>query len=224
MFASVPLDGEFAFVFRGEVFDDQRRVIDSLLQARTEHVTSTVSEVVLHCRRVETGRSTTIRLLAADGAPVADVPIVLAISGYGAGRKSTTDAGGRARFDDLPAHEFRVAAVRQGSLRPPPTTVVPAGQEVVLRLPAAVAVTGTVVWAGGEPAKGALLMEMAQGDTVPILMVKADEAGRFSVQVPIDDPRALTLKATAAREGTRGSGECPITPQDRDLRVELKEP
>jgi RNA polymerase sigma-70 factor (ECF subfamily) len=218
---TIPRRGEFSIVFHGCVYvGDKSTPTDSHMEARADGVTAQSGEVLLRCRRVETGRSTTVRVLAADGSPVVGEEVRL-FAYAGTERKAKTDAEGRARFDDLPAREFHVnVQFKAGSLAPPPTKLVPSGQEVVLAFPAAASISGSVVWASGQAASGASVTVL--GDDLLVFMTNADRDGRFTVQVPAGDTRKLRIDAFGVDGATRGGATREVSLQDRDVRIELK--
>jgi hypothetical protein len=222
---TIPRQGEFSIVFNGCVYVGEKSTpTDSLMEGRADGVTAQSSEVVLRCHRVETGRTATVRLLAADGSAVVGEEVRL-FAYAGVERKAKSDAEGRARFDDLPAHEFHVnVPFKTGSLAPPPTTFVPSGQEVVLAFPAGIAISGSVFFANGQAASGSSVTVVGVDTVVDMLvfMTNADRDGRFTVQVPVGDTRKLRIWASCVSGAMRGGASRDITPQDRDLRIELK--
>jgi RNA polymerase sigma factor (sigma-70 family) len=220
---ALPRQGEFALVFQGGVYvGDQGLPSDSLLEARVDGVTAQAGVVELRCRRVETGQTATVRVLSADGAPVTDAEVRI-YAWANVERKAKTDAEGRARFDDLPAHEFLASAsYRPGLLAPKFERFVPSGQEVVLRYPSAVTISGTAFLPGGAPAANASVT-VWRGETA-VCMSTADASGRFSVQVPAGDDGPFRLDAGARVDKTFVSASRPLTPQDRGVRVDLTKP
>jgi hypothetical protein len=220
--AIVPRRGEVSIVFGGGTFDDKNAATDTLQEARQDGVTAQSGEVVLRCHRVETGRSVTARALAADGSPIAGAGLWLMGGMVGIRREAKTDDDGRARFDDLPAHQFDVIVVSApGRLLPRQTKLVPAGQEVVLTSPPAVTITGSVRWSSGEAAAGAGVSVM-RGENF-VVTTNADPQGAFTIQVPVGD--AGPFKVTAYAVGEKQAvvaAERDFTPTDNDLRIELK--
>jgi hypothetical protein len=212
--------GDFTFVCHGVVYDENRRKLDSLLEAREEHVTAQSGEIVLRCRPVETGRTAVVRVLGADGSPAIGVEITLT-SHAAAQRKATTDAEGRARFDGLPAREFQPALpYKPNTLSPVLPKFVPQGQEVVLKIPSAVTLTGVAVWSSGEPASDASV-SVRRGD-VMVFFTSADRDGRFTVQLPADDAGSFRLTVAGMSGKATVTAESDVGIGDRDLRVALK--
>jgi len=214
---TIPRQGEFSIVFNGCVYAGEKMTpTDSLMEARADGVTAQSGEVVLRCRRVETGRTATVRVLAADGSPVVGEEVRL-FAYAGVERKAKTDAEGRARFDDLPAHEFHAnVTFKPGALQASQGTFVPNGQEIALKYPASTTVTGmaALVSGGVEPNVSVMVY---RGDFV-IYMTRTDRDGRFSVQIPTDDAGPFRI----AVSGMKSSGEREVTLQDREVRIELK--
>ncbi len=222
--AIVAREGEVSIVFSGTVFHglgDKFKMEDALLEARQDGVTARSGEIVLRCRRVATGRSATVRVLAADGSPMEGIDVFVAGGGANFFRQSKTDAEGRARFEDLPGRELQSCPFgRPDTLFPGATKFVPSGQEVVLRCPEAIAVRGTAVWSSGEAVAGALAEASWGGSTT--YLTRTDRDGRFAVQVPAGESGPFRLKFESFDGKTSLTAERDFTSTEHELRVELK--
>ena len=80
-------------------------------------------------------------------------------------------------------HPFAVARsqFKTSSLNPPPVKIVPAGQEIVMRYPAAVTITGSAFLPGGLPAEGASVVALRGTPGMHVFTTNADRDGRFTV-------------------------------------------
>jgi RNA polymerase sigma-70 factor (ECF subfamily) len=219
MCLSLPQTGEFSVVCHGVMYDEKRRKVDSLLEARLDHVVAGPDEVTLRCRRIDTGRTAIVRVIAVDGSPKAGIEVQL--TAYAAiTRKVKTDAAGLASFDGLPAHPFVAHVPQQREvLVPESDEFVPSGQEIVLQFETGASVTGTVVWSGGEPAK-AVISVTRRGSGVFTTSSGAD--GRFTVQVPLEGTGPFGITANAPNGAVWVSSDVPVSASDRDVRIELK--
>lgn len=222
--AIVPREGEVSIVFNGTVFSglgDEFKMTDALLEARQDGVTAQSGEVVLRCRRVETGKSATVRVLAADGSPMAGVDVAVAGGGANFRRMAKTDADGRARLDDLPGRALRASAWgRLDAIFPDAVTFSPNGQEVVLKCPQGVTVTGSAVWSNGGAVEGA--SAIASWGSSGNFFTTVDRDGRFTVQVPAGEPGPFRLQIDARNGAGFVRAEREFTAADRDVRVEVK--
>jgi hypothetical protein len=64
---------------------------------------------------------------------------------------------------------------------------------------------------------------MVLADDMLVFHANADREGRFVVQVPTDDPRAFRVETFAFdAKKRRVTSSMPVTPSDRDLRLELR--
>jgi hypothetical protein len=195
---SIPARGDVSVRFDGEVSGRE----EMLLEAQADGVPASSGEVVLRCRPVSTGKSMSVRVLAADGTPVAGATVGLAAWNRRTRiPDATTGPDGVARFVNLVGREVRVRVTPEpGRAEPREVRAVPDGQEVVARFPAVRVVEGEVVWESGGSAAGAWVMALRDGKQV--MNVVADAAGRFRFEVPADDPGPYGLQIGARRGDT----------------------
>jgi RNA polymerase sigma-70 factor (ECF subfamily) len=190
---AIPARGDVSVRFDGEVSGRE----PALLEARADGVSASSGEVVLRCRPVATGKSMSVRVLAADGTPIVDAKVHLWAWTTKVPDVPTGDDG-VARFTDLVAREFSVTVdVGNGRYGPRGIRAVPDGQEVIARLPAVRVFTGEVVWESGEDAAQASVVAIRDGKLV--WLATADAAGRFALEVPADEPGPYTLRVSAMR-------------------------
>jgi hypothetical protein len=195
---AVPAHGDVTVMFDGEIVGQSA----ALLEARAEGVRADAGVVVLRCRRVATGRSLAIRVLAANGSPVVGMKVRLWTNTTYIPDAATGDDG-VVRFSDLPARDFNVLVlVDVGRLGPRGLHAVPDGQEIVAQFPAVHVLSGEVVWESGGDAAGASVMVEREGK--PFTFTVADAQGRFAAEVPADERGPYRLRVSAMQGTTTG--------------------
>ena len=116
---------------------------------------------------------------------------------------ATSDADGKFRVDGLEPGRYRVEARATGTARAALAVAVPAAGEVVLELPAASFIEGSVVDSEGKPAAGA---EVIASGGPSVVYGEATESGTFSLEV---EPRTHFLSARLRDEG--GKADDPVS-------------
>jgi hypothetical protein len=182
----VPQDESFDVEFMG-VATARGAIEQEAFAADPVRARSGATGVQLRVRRLEADRTLRVRVVFPDGTPAAGVPVFAGLA------TGNTGDDGVAELKSLVAREISVRASlprgRTDVLWPLPTKVVPAGQEVTLKLRKTVAITGVVLLPDGTAAAGAIVQ-------VPgIAGVATDAEGRFTVRVPADEPGPWTLVA-----------------------------
>lgn len=191
----------YAVVFDG-MTDQGNRPKPTPWAARADDVAAGTTDLVLRCERVAQDRTFTVKVVMPDGRSPAGTRVML-LSASGAYQPTAAMGDdGRAEFTKLPARQLSAMAWPQGDLLGPlAQSVVPQGQEIVLTMRRALAITGTVVDADGKPVKGAYVRvstgtTMHQGND-------SKEDGSFRVLVPADDPGPFRVDVQH-RFGTKG--------------------
>ncbi|MFL5438455.1 MAG: carboxypeptidase regulatory-like domain-containing protein [Myxococcales bacterium] len=116
---------------------------------------------------------------------------------------ATSDADGKFRVDGLEPGRYRVEARATGTARAALAVAVPASGEVVLELPAASFIEGSVVDFEGKPAAGA---EVIASGGPTVVYGEATETGTFSLEV---EPRTHFLSARLRDEA--GKADDPVS-------------
>lgn len=161
---------------------------DSGVEGELLGVAAGSRDVVLRAHRVQTTRTLLVHVLAPDGSPQqgARVPYP-SEPGQARRQPALTDADGVAILTNLPAREITVSAHGGNRRHVPPKvlTVVPNGQEVVLRFRMGIALPGLVVDTGGRPVSGVTIL--ARGGGQLLCQTFSDARGRFELLVPSDE-------------------------------------
>lgn len=213
--APVPRGATCSVVFDGIVVGR-----DTDLTAR-EDAASPGVEAVLRCERVATGRTVRVRVTDPTGRPVAGVAVFLSGDQRATVRRADTDAEGRARFADLPAHEWSLMAGGHGEWGPAaPVEAVPNGQEIALVLRVAATIRGVVV---GKDGRGLRAVAAARSDADERFFVSdltADD-GSFTLKVPVDDPGPfrVTARFLESAPGAEDAATDGVAPGASDVRI-----
>jgi len=139
-------------------------------------------------------------------------------------RPPRTGKDGSVTLTELPASEIEVRVsfqIPKDFVPPQAATVVPDGQELVLRCREGVALMGVVVFADGTPAAGAHVNAFRDG---VLLAGRADDAGRFRIFVPADGEGPIRLFAghPGGADGKMRNGQVDVDSPAGEVRLELK--
>jgi RNA polymerase sigma-70 factor (ECF subfamily) len=179
-------------------------------------------DIVLVASAVPRDRTLSVRVLLPDGTPVAGARV------WAREEFAMTDAEGRCTFTGLSALETQVGALRPDNSEGPPIafprpeTVVPEGQEIVLRFRTASPIEGVLYGPDGTPAAGVPVL-LKRGSGLVVTTGTGPE-GRFSLIVAADEEGPLAIDAQRSTGGSkilRAYLE-GVRPGDRGLRLELK--
>ncbi len=223
--ASTDADGRFrAAVQRGATcsvrFDGIVVGRDTDLSARADLAAPGV-DVILRCERVATGRTILVRVVDPSGRPVAGAFVFLSGDHRETLRRADTDAEGRARFADLPAHEWRLTAGSHGVwIQAAPVAAVPDGQEVTLALRTAATLRGVVVGKDGRGIRAVAAARSGADGWFYVSDLTADD-GTFTLRVSIDDPGPfrVTARFTDSSPGAEDAEQDGVAPGASDVRI-----
>lgn len=166
------------------------------IAGRLDGVAAGTRGVVIRARRVAVDRTLRVQVVDPDGNGVAGARLVVPEMAAQANREARTGDDGYLNLEALPAAPFDVAVQNARAWRakwaaPHPVRVVPAGQEIVLRFRATVAVTGRVLLPDGSPYRH--LVELWRDRTF-LASARTDESGAFRVPVPADEPGPVRVQ------------------------------
>jgi hypothetical protein len=179
-------------------------------------------DVVLVASAVPRDRTLSVRVFLPDGAPVAGARV------WARDAFAVTDPEGRCVFTQLSAVETQVGALPPDNSKGPPVafprpqTVVPDGQEIVLRFRTASPIEGMLLGPDGAPAARVTVL-LKRGPGLVVATVTNAEGG-FSLIVAADEEGPLAIDARATTGGSKILSAYleGLRPGDRGLRLELK--
>jgi RNA polymerase sigma-70 factor (ECF subfamily) len=185
--------------------------------------------VVFATRACVHDRTLRVRVEDPEGSPVAGVLVMALAQGARQFDRAVTDAAGVAALEKLAdAQTFlHVDMAAQGQYawtarwaRARGMSVFPEGQEVTMRLLAAVHLRGKVLDADGKPAAGAYVDALAEGFAAN---GKSSETGEFDLLVPADETGGFQIMARL-HEGRREVGSANrygVHPGDGEIVIRL---
>ncbi len=193
--------GEIDLIYQGASTPNGRWSSDSF-GGELKGIAPNSHQVVLRLSELVADRSITIRVLDADGKPIAGTPVVLSRAG-GKGSRRETDDEGRAHFDGLLAREYFPYLPEQVKhqekwVAPKPIQVIPDGQEWVMRYRHGTSLEGTVT--GARPGAGMVMIYVRNKAGVHVARGWTGGNGKFRLLVPNDEGTGpFTLSAQQGR-------------------------
>jgi protocatechuate 3,4-dioxygenase beta subunit len=222
--AHVPLSGLVSIVYDGMRLEGSR-TFRAVQEGRVDGVVAGATGVEIHARALVADRSIAVRALGPDGAPLPHV--VVTAGGFleeDSGLSVVAGDDALARFSALPAipTQFKVwppKEVPDGRVWLPGHVddVVPADQQIEVRVREGWWMRGRVVDASGAPAPGAQVTIVDSPDSMRVTTTGAD--GRFSNAT---DPDVKVVRVSAKRQDATGVFEATASVRREDGEVTLR--
>ncbi|MHC4939641.1 MAG: sigma-70 family RNA polymerase sigma factor [Planctomycetota bacterium] len=187
-------------VFRGS--SNQRGVVEQKYEGELRGVSAGARDQKLQLRDIEGGKSLTVLVLDPDGKPMAGER-VWALAGSNREGEGVTSDDGRVTLTNLLKRRMSVMVMGKRDrpadvVQPRAASVVPDGQEITLQFRRAVARSGVVT---GAKAAHVMLYRDVKGELQYVAHGRANDEGRFTLMVPIDEGDGpFTILANAQGE------------------------
>jgi hypothetical protein len=195
---------------------------DEDFEGALDGVAAGTSGVVLRARRVPKDRTLSVVVVDPDGSPLPGAFVAVALRVVVQMRNA--DADGRCRLEGLPGRELSVAAWSLGGdvhATSRPVSMVPNGQEIVVRLRRANPVRVVLVDASGAAVsvRGVYVSARAGGSSGA--WARSDESGRLVLSIPADEPGLWRLEAREDPDGTVLGADDVSVPTAREVRLPI---
>jgi RNA polymerase sigma-70 factor (ECF subfamily) len=197
---------------------------DALWSGELRGVTPGTTDLVVTARPTPRDRKVRVVVLTPDGKPLPGATVYFQPAPPDrVARPPLTEADGSVTLAELPASEveIRVSFRSQKDFVPPKSaTVLPDGQEVVLRCREGTPLSGVVVLSDGTPASGANVNVLRDG---VLVAGRADDAGRFRILVPAEGEGPIRLFTSfPGADGKMKSGQVVVDSPEDEVRLELE--